>query len=237
MKALTRRKLEMGERALEFSRTHPDASPGYAAALARLEERLVRGEQLAAQQREGILRVRTATAAKRDLRRAVKRSHIRHLARVADVAAKEAPDLAPEKFRLPRASNPYLAFRTAVRGMAAEAEARKELLVKHGLSETVLGALTKALDEFDAAAEQGAQGRLAHVGASADLDAVADEVVQIVHVMDGLNRYRFEKQPELLAAWESASNVVATPRPDVKPAPAPTPEGTPPAGGEVRPAA
>lgn len=110
MSALTRRKLEMGQRALEFSRANPDASPGYAAALARLEERLVRGEQLAAQQREGILQVRTASAAKRDLRRTIKRSHIRHLARVADVAAREAPDLAPEKFRVRRESNPYSRF-------------------------------------------------------------------------------------------------------------------------------
>lgn len=239
MKAPTRRKLEMGKRALEFSRANPDASPGYAAALARLEERLARGEQLAGQQREGILQVRTASAKKRDLRRTVKRSHINHLARVAEVAAKEAPDLSPQKFVLRREANPYLAFRTAARGMAAEAESRKELLVKHGLTDTVLGALVKALDEFDAAVEQGAQGRRAHVGASADLDAVADEVVQVVKVMDGLNRYRFEKDPERLAAWESASNVVATPRPEVKPVPAPTPapEGIPPAGGEIRPAA
>ncbi len=238
MKAPTRRKLEMGKRALEFSRANPDASPGYAAALARLEERLARGEQLAAQQRDGILQVRTASAKKRDLRRTVKRSHINHLARVAEVAAREEPEMS-RKFMLRREANPYLAFRTAARGMAAEAESRKELLVKHGLTDTVLGALVKALDEFDAAVEQGSQGRRAHVGASADLDAVADEVVQVVKVMDGLNRYRFEKDPERLAGWESASNVVATPRPEVKPVPtpAPAPDAAPPAGGEIRPAA
>jgi len=71
------------------------------------------------------------------------------------------------------------------------------------------------------------------VGASAELKDVADEVVQIVHVMDGLNRYRFMTDGELLAAWESASNVLAAPR-----APAAKPGSQePPAGGEVRPAA
>jgi hypothetical protein len=30
--------------------------------------------------------------------------------------------------------------------------------------------------------------------------------------MDGLNRLRFANEPELLAAWESASNVVQAPR-------------------------
>ena len=68
---------------------------------------------------------------------------------------------------------------------------------------------------------------------------MADEVVQVVKVMDRLNRCRFDKDPERLRAWESASNVVATPKSDVKPSPAPVPgpEGPAPADGEVRPAA
>ena len=73
------------------------------------------------------------------------------------------------------------------------------------------------------------------MGASAELKAVADEVVQIVNVMDGLNRYRFMNDAELLAAWESASNVLATPRSGTSTRPAPDP--APPAGGEIRPAA
>jgi hypothetical protein len=36
MDATTRRNIESGKRALDFSRAHPDGSPGYAAALARL---------------------------------------------------------------------------------------------------------------------------------------------------------------------------------------------------------
>jgi hypothetical protein len=106
--------------------------------------------------------------------------------------------------------------------------------VKHGLVESVLDGLVQALDQFDAAVQNGGVGRQAHVGASAELDAVADEVVQIVNVMDGLNRYRFASDAELLAAWESASSVLATPR---SATPKPAPEATPPTGGEVRPAA
>jgi hypothetical protein len=132
----------------------------------------------------------------------------------------------------------YLAFRTVARGMAAEAQTRKGLLVKYGLADTVFDSLTQELEQFDAAVEQGTQGRRAHVGASAELDTVADEVVQVVKVMDGLNRFRFAKDAESLAAWASASNVLATPRPPAGPEPVPgTPEGPAPAGGEVRPAA
>jgi hypothetical protein len=64
-------------------------------------------------------------------------------------------------------------------------------------------------------------GFLAHVGASAGLRAVADEVVQVLRVMDGLNRYRFMNDAELLAAWDSASNVLATPRTGTGGKPAP----------------
>ncbi len=127
--------------------------------------------------------------------------------------------------------------------MAAEAQTRKELLIKHGLSEEVLTALEKTLEEFQTLVEQGAAGRMAHVGASAELVTVAEEVVQVVKVMNGLIRLRFATQPELLAAWESASNVVATPRPAAPPTGTTPPSGIPPTGGtpptsgEVRPAA
>ena len=46
MNAKTRRKLEMGSRALEFSRAHLDESSGYQAAVAQLEEQLQRSTEL-----------------------------------------------------------------------------------------------------------------------------------------------------------------------------------------------
>jgi hypothetical protein len=237
MKATTRRKLEMGKRALEFSQAHPDGSAGYAAAVTSLTARLARADQVAAQQRDGILQVRAATVRKRELRRIMERAQLDHLARVAEVAARETPELA-SKFRLKPENGTYLAFRTVARGMAAEAQNQKELLVKHGLADTVFDSLTQALEQFDAAVEEGTQGRRTHVGASAELGALADEVVQVVKLLDGLNRFRFAKDAESLAAWGSASNVLATPHPAtvVKPVPQ-GPEGPAPAGGEVRPAA
>ncbi len=208
----------MGTRAHDFSRAHPDASPGYAAAVTRLEALLARADQVAGQQREGLLEVHAATARKKELQRSMQQAHLSHLAQVAKVAAREVPELAQKLVLRPR-TRTYLAFRTAARGMAAEAQSQKEVLVKHGLVETVLDNLVQALDQFDAAVESGAEGRRAHVGASAELTAVADEVFQIVNVMDGLNRYRFMNDAELLAAWESASNVLAAPRAAEKPAP------------------
>lgn len=207
MNAKTRRRLEMGKRALEFSRAHPDASPGYAAALTRLEQSVARADQLAVQHRDGINEVRTATAQKERLRRMMRRAHLRHLATVAKIAGQEVPDL-PQKFTLPPGTLPYLTFRTVAGSMVAEATSRKELLEKHGLAAAVLDALDKSLQEFDEAMERGAEGRAAHVAARVKLNAIANEVVQIVQVMGAFNRFRFADDPDLLAAWESASNVI-----------------------------
>jgi len=67
---------------------------------------------------------------------------------------------------------------------------------------------------------------------------VADEVVEIVRVIDGLNRFRFAGEPDLLAAWRAASNVVGPPRTvgrtDRR---TDTPSESPPSEGAVKPAA
>ena len=211
MKASTRSIIEMGNRVLNFSRAHPDPSPGYAAALARLEKTLAEAQVLAARQLDGINAVRSATDQKRVLRRKIRRTHLVHLARVAESAAKEVPEIA-QKFRLIHEAIPYLAFRTAARGISAEAQNQKELLVKHGLLDSVLESLSQSLDQFDKVVEQGIEGRRTHVGASAELDALAEELLQNARLMDGASRYRFGEDPEALAAWESARNVIGPPR-------------------------
>ena len=151
---------------------------------------------------------------------------------MAKLAEAEEPGLSL-KFRLTLTRGTSLSFRAAARGMLAEAESRKELFIKYGLSSAVLEGLATALTQFDQAIARGTDGRRAHVGASADLDSVADEIVQVVRVMDALNQVRFADDGELLPAWESAANVV-TPR--IVPASEPEVGDVPPAG-EVKPAA
>jgi len=228
----------MGRQVLEFNRLHPDTGPGFASAVARLQERLARADQLARQQYEGRSEVHAATARKRKLRQVMRSAHLDHLINVAQIASVEQPEVL-EKFAFSPDITTYLAFQTAAASMAAEAESRKEFLTKHGLSEEVVTALRNNLDEFETAVEQGAAGRLAHVGASAELITVSDDIVQVVKVMNGMVQLRYVNQPEVLAAWEAASSVFATPRPE-KPVSggSPTPVfPAPPGGGEARPAA
>jgi hypothetical protein len=233
MLAKTRRKLDMATRVLEFTRLHQDTSPAFVAAVSRLQERLARADQLARQFNDGRSAVRVATARKIELRRMITRTHLHHLASVAEVASVEEPELA-RKFVIPHDAGTYRGFQAAASGLAAEAQSRKDLLLKHGLAEEVLTGLDVALDQFETALEQGAAGRLTHIGARSQLNTVAEEAGQIVKVMAGLIRTRFVSQPDLIAEWESASNVVAAPKSQDATPPS---GGTPPTGGEVKPAA
>jgi hypothetical protein len=51
MDEMTRRKLKMGRRALDFCGAHPDSSPEYIATVARLEALLARAEELKLQEK------------------------------------------------------------------------------------------------------------------------------------------------------------------------------------------
>lgn len=229
MKARTRRKLEMGDKALLFSRANPDSSPGYGVALSQLENQVMRADLLATQQFEGIRLVRASTARKAELRGMLTRTQLAYLDRLGKIAAKEVPEL-ERTLALSPAASTFHAFRTAARSLVAEAQSHREVLLRYGLVESVLDEAGQALDQFDIALQQGADARRAHVGASSELEAVAEEIGQVVRVMDALNRYRFRDDGERLAAWASASSVVAAPRATTEP------DGTSPEG-ELKPAA
>ncbi|HEY3011945.1 MAG TPA: hypothetical protein VGJ36_04300 [Gemmatimonadales bacterium] len=230
MNAQSRRKIEMGTRALEFSRTHPDTEPGTATAVARLEQLVARANETATAQRDGMIHVRAASARKEELRRAMLAVPIAHLAEVGRAAAREEHELG-KTFRFKPGASTFLAFRTAARSMASAAEEHREVLVKYGLSQSVLDQFVQMLDQFDAAVVLGNDGRTAHVGATRELKVVASEIVRTVRVMDGRNRQRFADQEQLLGSWISASTVLGVPRPGTES------EGGTPGGGEVRPAA
>ncbi len=242
MNADVRRKIEMGTRALEFSRAHPDADPGYAAAAAKLEQLMSRAGTGAAVQRAGIVDVRAGSARKGELRRNMLDVHIAHLAEVGREAARENHELG-KAFVFKPGAGTFLAFRTAARAMLAEAEANRELLVRHGLAATVLEEFGQRLDQFDAAVALGNGGRTTHMGATAELKAAALGIVRVVRVMDGRNRQRFQEDQQLLGEWVSASTVVGRPRPVVEEEePSGPGEGEPggtegPPVGDVRPAA
>jgi hypothetical protein len=207
MNAKIRRRIEMGDRALIFSRAHPNESTGYGVSLARLEAQLKRADQLFIQQREGKLQVHAAALRKVELRRLMQLAHLVHFAAAADAASIEVPELR-QKFKLPRTSRSFMAFRTAARAVEAAALQWQETLERHGMAAPVLESFSQTLEEFESASQRVDSGRLAHIEARAELEKIGREVVHLVRLMDGFNRVRFARDGEALAAWDSAQKVM-----------------------------
>jgi hypothetical protein len=86
------------------------------------------------------------------------------------------------------------------------------MLVKHGLSESVLVEFGKMLDEFDAAVLLGAEGRMTHTAATREQEALTREAGRLVRTMDARNRIRFRNDLPALEQWISARTVMGTPR-------------------------
>jgi hypothetical protein len=221
----------------DFSRAHPSADASYASVLGRLETSITRMEELAGQQQGGYLSKHSSTVRRQGLRRRLHGGLLRHLVTIAQDAAAESPALT-EMFQLPPANATHRTFQTLARKMLEQGQAQKELFAKHGLADKLLDDLAAAVDEFDASVAETNEGKQGHVLARAELDTVSDEVINLVGMLDGLNRYRFDRDPQLLAAWESAKHVVTGPQAkasEEKPAP---PAGPAQAGPEeVKPAA
>jgi hypothetical protein len=220
----------MGDRAAEFGHANPAESAAYTALLGVLDELRARARASAALQLEGIAQARGASALRQALEAELRSTHLPHLARVGASATQEQPEVGPT-YRLKSTARTVRGFLTAVSTMAEAARGQRELLARHGLQDTVMDDLTVKVAAYEDAVRQSAEGQRQHIGATADLRAVGEEIVRVVQVMDGFQRLRFAKNPERLAAWVSASSVRATPRPaePTQPQPSVAPEPVRPA--------
>lgn len=205
-----RRRLEMAGRVRVFSRSHPSTEPTYEQVLGRLEAGLARAETLAARQREGNVKSREARVRREELRREVHFQLLRYLVAVGSVAARSRAELA-ERFRLPHTGSSNLDFLTAVKGLLTSAEEQREALEAVGMAPSLLEDLGKKVAGLETAAADASAGRMDKVGARSELGAIADELMEEVRVLDGINRWRFGKDPELLREWDFARHVIQGP--------------------------
>lgn len=206
MKRGTRMRLDMIQRVHAFSREHPSTIPGYVEAVKVMGERLARAESLAAQQESGDLRSGASVARKEDLRRAIVEDYLEHLVRIARVALPEDPELR-SRFRLPSRTLNRQAFVAAVRAMLVEAAAYRGVFITEGMPDSFVEDLDQLLTQYLEALNQKVLGEAQRVGAVAELPEVAKELMRLVRRLDGINRKRWQKSPELLAAWMSAKDV------------------------------
>ncbi len=235
MKAVTRRVYEMCLRVQAWLTAHPDDEPGMVVLVGRLQALVARMAQVVDEQRSGRIDSRAASARKQELRREMLASPIAHLAKIGSLAAREDHELR-SLFVFKPTADTLLAFQAAARGMFTAARAHKEVLVKHGLSESVLAQFGNSLDELDAAVRLGAGGRTVHTAATRELKTMTTQAHDVVRAMDARNRLRYQDDRQALEQWVSAQKVLGVPERTAKEHDA-RPGGTPTAGGEGRPAA
>ena len=208
MNAVLRRRLEMAARARDFLRAHQTDVASQATAVARLEELLARAESLAAQQRAGDVATRSATAQSEELRREIQQ-FLKFLVGVGAVGTR-ADSVLAEQFRLPPTNASNRTFLTTARVMLQEATTHRHVITTLGLSVSLLDDLFSALEDFEKTLEATRSGRRYHGGASAELETVATDIAEQIRVLDGLVRYRFGDDVELMAAWVGALNVLGS---------------------------
>ena len=227
MDARISRRLERATRVREFCKAHPLPDPAYATALAGFEAGLARAQAVADRQHQGLKAGRVARGRRRQLRKDLHSQILKYLVAVGDVLTDERPELA-EKLELPSKSLTYRRFVTAVRGMLAVAAPEKQLLVKKGMSETLLDDLGRMVDEIETAGETARTSRREHMGARADFDVVNNELAREIGVLEGLYRYRFGTDAELMAEWEAVRQIPGLPQPKAEGKASPDPGVSPP---------
>jgi hypothetical protein len=232
MKALTRRVLDMCDRVLSWTEVRPDDEQGFNVLVGQLKALAARITQVIADQRRGMIDAGASSARKNELRHAMLSVAIAHLAQIGGLASRERHELG-KIFRFKPTAGTFLAFLSAAREMFEQAQTHKEMLLKYGLSESVLVELGTQLEEFEAALKMGQDGNTLHTAATRELDALTREARKIVRAMDARNRQRFQNDRQALEQWISARTVLGTPRGSSGDGSTPGPS-TP---GDVRPAA
>ena len=150
---------------------------------------------------------RLSTKHREGLRRALQSKLLLYLRALGGLGDPENGEAAVQ-FQVPPSNASHLALLTAGRDMLEKATGQKDVLLSRGMPPTLLDDLAGALGGLEKTIESTRAGRRDHVGASADLQTVAAEIKKQVRALDGMVRYRFGDNAELMGAWRSARNVL-----------------------------
>lgn len=212
MNTRIRRMLEMIARVREFCKAHPSDDPAFATDFAVFEQHIAKAEEIASREQGGRAAGRAARLRRRELRKELHFRILHYLVAVVDRAAKELPELA-ELIALPSSNLTYRGFVDATRHILAAAAPHKALLVRNGMSDTLLDDLGQRVAELEAATDAARTSRRDHIGARFDFDVVGAELLEDVRVLGGIYRYRFGTDQQLMAEWEVVRQVPGLPRP------------------------
>jgi hypothetical protein len=146
-----------------------------------------------------------------ELRRELHSQLMHYLVAVGSFASKDQAELSA-RFKLPDINATNQAFLTSVKALLVAAEGQRELLAKQGLVLASLDEIRRMVADFEAAGETARTARRDHIGARADLEVITTELVEQVKVLDGITRYRFGKDPEVMVEWKAARQLLGLAR-------------------------
>jgi len=211
-----RRIIEMVLRVLGFLHANPADDRVWQSALGRLEDSAKRLLALTAQERSGHVTAEAAAVTKEDLRA---RLHdlLNIIAHLAGIATREDPAM-PVRLTLPKPHNSQQVYLNSGRVVLGQAREHQEILTQYGMTPELLRELESTLDAYEQAIGTKYTGTSAHVGANAEMRALASEIIRLVKVVDAIHRPLFRNDAEKRAAWKSARTVARTlPKTDAEP--------------------
>ena len=151
--------------------------------------------------------VRAHTEHQRKLRDTLYVEHMQPISRVArEVFGVTGMDRA---FLMPRGrtNQPLIA---AAGAMALAAERQKDVLLQHGLAPDFIEKLTSAASALDAARNAKVESNRRSLTATATVKAQLKRGRKAVRLLDAIIKPRLAGNPQLLAAWQSATRVRPT---------------------------
>ena len=134
------------------------------------------------------------------------RMQFQKLVRVAVAIGRKEPGF-EEAFRLSKDHTADLKVVAELRAMLAIGEARAADFERYALLPTFYSSMRQELDRFEEILAERKAGKSGHVGARAVLDDVDTDLKGHIDDLDAINTVRFAANPELMAAWKSASRM------------------------------
>lgn len=229
-----RRIIDMVLRVLLFLHANPLDDPAWKTAVRRLEDSAARLQALVLKALSGVVEVGAAAITKEDLRAKLHDSLI-FLARMAQLASREEPSMLV-RFSLPNPHSSQQVYLNGCRVVLSEAQEQQSLLGTYGMTPEFLAQFSTTIGAYEQAIGAKDSGASTHIGANAEMRALASEIIRLVRVVDAIHRPLFRHDAGKRVAWKSARTVARTlPKADTEPATPPAP--TEPSNDSSHPAA
>ena len=207
MERVVRNAVNTFERVHEFLAQHPwsDAPATLGAQATELDDVIAHVSLDSLDQEAGVRLVRAHAKSQRNLRNTLYTDHMHPISRVArEVFGVTGMDKA---FRMPKPGAANQTLIASAGAMAEVAEKEKDVLLKHGLPEDFIEQLKAAATSLADARSAKVQSARRRTTATAALDDQVKRGKKAVRLLDAILQPRLAKDPELLAAWESAKHV------------------------------